>query len=249
MRRILAAVACAALTSPALADPAPAPSTATPAPPAAPPSPSLAFYPPQAKAAGVEGEAKIQCSRSLHLALEGCTLLSETPAGQGFGAAALAMAAKSPDNPKITLDDAGLRKPRPITVTFSLHPPRVSPDLTEPGHLIARPSLVSGPTPAQIQSAYPARALADQVDGEAVIGCMVSKDGKLQACSVLAEDPQGYGFGQAALDVAGDFVLKPARIDNEPAENVSIAGVSVPVVFAHDPTAPLSLPTTPGAGK
>jgi TonB family protein len=241
----------AAVAAPALADsppmPAKAATSSAPQPSGAPPSPSLAFYPPNAKAAGVEGKAVIRCSRSLHLALQGCTLVSETPAGQGFGAAALAMAAKSPENPNISLDDASLRGPQPITVTFSLHPsPKVSPDLTAPGHLISRPSLVSGPTPAQLQAAYPARALADQVDGEAVIGCLAMKDGKLSACSVLGESPPGYGFGQAALDVAADFVVKPAEVDNRPVDNISISEVSVPVVFAHDPAAPLSLPSPPG---
>lgn len=202
----------------------------------------LAFYPPAAKAAGVEGQAVINCRRDEHLALRDCSLVSETPAGRGFGAAALAMAAKSPENTLVTTDDAQLRAPASLTVAFSLHPPQVLPDLTQPAHMVTKPTLVSGPTTAQIQAAYPVRALSDQVEGAALIDCTVGKTGKLSNCQVAAETPAGYGFGQAALDVSSDFTLKPQTVDGEAVEG---AQVRVPVAFAHDPEAPLTLQTTP----
>src|SRR5947209_581694 len=117
MRTGLAALGLAGVlvAGAALADP-PVPSPPSAHPPSAePPSAAalaaqqqaavLAFYPPAARAAGIEGQATIRCTRNAHMAMQACTLVSETPAGQGFGAAALAMAARSPDNPKLDFAD------------------------------------------------------------------------------------------------------------------------------------------------
>jgi TonB family protein len=221
------------------------PSGAPPAgqPGAAAPSPVLGFYPAAAKAAGVEGQAVIRCARNAHMALKGCTLVSETPAGQGFGAAALAMAAQSPDNPKVDIADSPAKPPEDITVRFGLHPPAIAPDISRTPHWVEQPKIVAQPTTAQIQAAYPERALADQVSGAAAIDCAVTTDGKLTDCRVAGEQPSGYGFGQATLDLAGDFVMKPRRIDGD-----AIAGalVRVGVRFVPgDPAAPLTLDLKP----
>jgi TonB family protein len=234
----------------ALADP-PAPPTPVAAglpPPVAakPPAPAddASFYPAAARAAGVEGEAAITCDRNEHLALRACKLVSETPAGQGFGAAALALAAKSPDNPKVDIVDPGVRPPITVTVNFRLHPtPGLTPDLSQMGHTVLPPSLVAAPTFAQIQAAYPVRALSDGIDGAAILDCLVTDKGRLDACRLYAESPTGYGFGAAALDLASDFALKPRLFDGDP---LGGAEVRVPVQFqSHDPSAPLELKTTP----
>src|ERR1022692_4290605 len=105
MRQRLAALSLASFLAsvvalgPALAEASPPPPTIpakpTPAPMATQsPDAMLAFYPAAARAAGLEGAAVIHCVRNEHLALKGCALVSETPAGHGFGAAALAMAAR-----------------------------------------------------------------------------------------------------------------------------------------------------------
>jgi len=210
--------------------------------------PVLAYYPAAAKAAHVEGQAVIRCRRDAHLALTGCTLVSESPAGQGFGAAALAMAAKSPPNPKVTMPDAAAAAPEEATVRFQLTPPFITPDLTRMAHTVRAAEIVAKPTEAQIQAAYPTRALANQVEGAAVIECAVTGGGHLADCHVFNESPTGYGFGQAAVDLAGDFTMKPRLVDGEP---VAGAPVRVAIAFTHgDPTAPLTLDAKPpGAGR
>ncbi|HEY1752207.1 MAG TPA: hypothetical protein VGG29_13175 [Caulobacteraceae bacterium] len=200
----------------------------------------LVFYPTAARAAGVEGEATLRCGRTEHLALVGCVLVSETPDGQGFGAAALNMAAQSKENPKLAVTDPKVLAPQPLTVRFTLRPPRISPDITAMSHAVAEPQIVTQPTKAQIQAAYPVRALSDQVQGGAVIDCLVSVGGGLEACRVGAESPAGYGFGQAAVDLAGDFKMKPGELDGDP---VGGRPVRISVGFTTaDPTAPLTLP-------
>lgn len=246
---LLAAVAVAAPTLVIADPPAPPKPAAASAPPSqavkpAPPADDVAFYPAAARASGVEGQATITCERNEHLALRACKLVSEQPAGQGFGAAALALAAKSPDNPKLDIADPSVRPPITVTVSFRLHPsPGLYPDLSLMGHTLLQPVLVSGPTFAQTQAAYPARALSDGIDGVAILDCLVTDKGRLDACRPYAENPSGYGFGAAALDLAADFTLKPRLLDGDPVGGVE---VHVPVPFqAHDPTAPLQLKTTP----
>ena len=59
--------------------------------------------------------------------------------------------------------------------------------------------------------------------------------------------PDGYGFGQAGLEVAKDFKLTPRLIDGEPVDG---AEVHVPVPFTvADPAGPLMLRTVPPPGS
>jgi hypothetical protein len=246
--RFAAFAACLVLARPAVAAPpaASAPTPAAPTPPAArvleaPAKSVLGFYPAAAKVPG--GQAVIRCTRNEHLALKGCVLVSETPAGQGFGAAALAMAAQSPDNPKLDFADEPARAPEELTITFVQSPPSISPDVTRMAHTVTRASIITQPTRAQIQAAYPERALSNQIEGGAAIDCEVTAQGKLAGCQLAAETPAGFGFGQATLDLSGDFVMKPRYVDGEAVDGATVrVGVSF---TASDPTAPLSLDAKP----
>ena len=92
-------------------------------------------------------------------------------------------------------------------------------------------------------AAYPERALSNQIEGVAAIECAVTAEGRLARCLVSTEQPGGYGFGQATLDLAGDWLLKPRTIDGDPAPT---AKVRVGIHFVPgDPTAPLSLGVKP----
>ncbi len=237
MRTRLAALGFAIALTPAVsvADPPAA------APPAA--DPALVYYPVAAKAAGIEGAAVIRCARNAHMALRNCVLVSETPAGQGFGAAALAMAAQSPDNPRLDFADEAAKPPQDMTVRFTVRPLEIKPDVTHMAHMVDKPVIVTQPSDAQIQAAYPARALDNQIEGAALMDCTVLVDGKLAGCRIAAETPTGYGFGQAALDLAGDFAMKPRLVDGEA---VSGAPVRVGISFRPgDPEAPLTLGVKP----
>jgi TonB family protein len=204
--------------------------------------PVLGFYPAAARTAGVEGQAVINCKRDAHLALVACKLVSEDPAGQGFGAAALAMAAKSPQNPRLLLKDAAAEPAADTAVRFTLRPPYITPDVTRMAHIVKSAAIVSQPTSAQIQAEYPPRALDNQVEGGAVIECVVTLAGKLAECQVYDEQPTGYGFGQAALDLAADFVLEPRLIDGE-----AVGGTPVKIGVNFTSQAAADAPLTLGA--
>lgn len=53
---------------------------------------------------------------------------------------------------------------------------------------------------------YPVRAKQDRVSGRATLDCLVGVDGAL-SCTVLSEEPPGYGFGEATLQIAREFRL------------------------------------------
>lgn len=69
-----------------------------------------------------------------------------------------------------------------------------------------------GPPPAGVNPFawyYPARAQRMEVDGKTVMECDVDVEGRWQACKVISEAPEGYGFGEAALQVSRYFKMKP----------------------------------------
>lgn len=57
---------------------------------------------------------------------------------------------------------------------------------------------------------YPRRALHDGIAGTAVMCCTILSDGHLD-CTAPFEWPTGYGFGEATLRIAPDFVIADAE--------------------------------------
>ncbi len=54
------------------------------------------------------------------------------------------------------------------------------------------------PTQATARPLYPARAVLDDIDGDALVDCQAGKGGTLR-CAVKSEYPAGYGFGAATV--------------------------------------------------
>ena len=54
----------------------------------------------------------------------------------------------------------------------------------------------------QMSRDYPERARRLGVEGSALLSCTMTPDRGLKACSLLSEQPPGYGFGEAALRMA-----------------------------------------------
>lgn len=76
-------------------------------------------------------------------------------------------------------------------------------------------------SPIPSAAAYmPAKAAAERIHGEVVIACVLSAKGKLDPCRIVSETPGGYGFAQAALEMAneGHVRAKPTVVDGAPRE-------------------------------
>jgi protein TonB len=64
------------------------------------------------------------------------------------------------------------------------------------------------PTASELESAYPAAAFERRIEGRVRLNCVIAGDGSL-TCSVGAEEPAGFGFGAAALQLSRSFRAAP----------------------------------------
>ena len=79
--------------------------------------------------------------------------------------------------------------------------------------VITNPSWIRQPSPAQLMRAYPARALQADVGGRATLNCLVQPNGRVTDCNLIAETPDGYGFGTAANSLSRHFQINPRTVD------------------------------------
>jgi TonB family protein len=61
------------------------------------------------------------------------------------------------------------------------------------------------PNAEQMRAVYPAFAMEHAVEGRVTLACQAGAGGAMRNCSVAAESPQGFGFGEAALKLAPLF--------------------------------------------
>ena len=86
--------------------------------------------------------------------------------------------------------------------------------------------------------------------GATELNCSVTKSGELSDCIVVKETPEGFGFGEAAIRMAPEFLMRPQSLDGSP---VGGAKVTIPLRFRPEdaPTSPppdaLAAPKTAAA--
>jgi hypothetical protein len=86
-------------------------------------------------------------------------------------------------------------------------PPPPPPPPQPPGPVVlSQADFLQFPTRDQIRDVYPERALDRSREGEARVRCTVQSGGRVY-CSVLWEEPQGWGFGRAVEQVMEQTVL------------------------------------------
>jgi hypothetical protein len=73
---------------------------------------------------------------------------------------------------------------------------------------------------------FPVKALQFGVAGAAVIHCGVGLQGELFDCEVVRESPPGFGFGEAALKLAPEFLMTagvPDKDGHRPSVNIPVS--------------------------
>lgn len=188
----------------------------------------MRVWPTQAWAHAKGGQAVVNCLVSLQGALFDCAVLRETPPGEHFGDAALAL------TPQFLMRPAQL-KGHPVIATvnvpinFYMAPGSAPPVLPRgDAMVVAAMSWLQAPSYAAVVAAYPPKARAAHLGGRATLDCQFDKQGKIGHCSTLAEEPKHEGFADAARTLAEQFRSVTQTPDGR---GVSGAHIQLPVVF------------------
>ncbi len=134
------------------------------------------------------------------------------------------------DNPIIPVDTTPTKGVGVITTIPEIKGTAVSetPAQTPAAAVIGNPRWLSRPNAEQMARYYPTRALAEGVEGRAVIRCRVTAAGEMTACSTVSEAPAGYRFGDAGQKLSRYFKISPRTVDGKPVEG---AEVDIPIGF------------------
>lgn len=195
------------------------------------------YYPPAAAKAGVGGSVDLLCLIGLRGAPESCIVEAESPAGMGFGAAAGGRIAPRMQAAAVA-GDGRPSQGRAVKIKMAFQPAEPSeadaaPTApAAPGAASARSvkdaPWAGGPTPEQLDKAFPPAAREAGVSGRSSMTCRIKATGELEACRIDSEFPQAAGFGAASLSVAPFFKLKPTTADGR---SVAGATITIPLVW------------------
>ena len=189
----------------------------------------LVVWPKDAWRRGINGKATISCVVSTAGALFDCMVTSESPVGEHFGEAAVALA------PQFLMRPA-TRKGQPVIsdvnvpIIFSGAEPHQDSGADSRKIVAAAMAWPQAPTYSEVAAAYPAKAKAAQLGGRATLDCEFTTAGKVRRCDVLGEEPRGQGFGDAAKALAKRFQAFPKTSDG-----TTLAGATIQLPFVFDP--------------
>jgi TonB family protein len=184
-------------------------------------------YPTAAAQAGLSGAVKMRCTATSAGLLQNCSVIAETPAGNGFGAAALSLAAGMELKP--TAADGASVAGRNLIV-----PVKFDPALLKSGPVvITTPDWLRLPKPDELRNYMPVGAM--HTGGRVVLHCIVTDRGLMDSCKTSQETPPGNEIGSAALAMTSLFVMRPMTIDGLP---VGGSEINIPVKFEGSAAGP-----------
>jgi len=201
----------------------------------------LVVWPKEAWNRGQGGKATIDCLISLQGTLYDCVTLSESPAGQNFGSAAIALTPQFLMKPATLKGEPVIGDARiPINFDWQGGPRGGGPD----GHKIAQAAMawVEAPSYAQVIAAYPKKAKAEGIVGHATLNCQFTSTGLVEHCRTVVEEPKGQGFADAAKALSKQF-----RAPSQAANGGSWSGIDVQLPFAFDRS--MQTDKVPAVGK
>ncbi len=187
------------------------------------------YYPDEAVDNSVSGRAAIKCQVTLDGRLINCSVVSESPAGMGFGEAALKMADKEFRMKPGTVDG------KPVDGLWVQIPLSFQAPTSSARFVITEAVWDEAPTFEDMAAAWPAE-VGDLAVGTAVLRCQVAPrtEGRLRNCTIAGQTPKGSPFGSAARTLAGKFRLK---LTAEEEKKYASADIAVSFRF-YNPSTP-----------
>jgi len=153
-------------------------------------------------------------------ALTECAALPPVPP-EGYAESAIAAAVQAQvaesDSRGAPVEGRSIEVAIGFPIPVAIDPPPAPPN----PNIVVNPVWLEQPDARDFARNYPDAASAANVSGRATIDCLVAADGRL-SCTVTAEDPPGYGFGEATLRISREFRLAPMTRDNVPTEGKRI---------------------------
>lgn len=158
----------------------------------------------------MSGSATLNCARTEHGGFTDCHVATERPSGEGFGDAAMSLAAKAVECPGLTLRPPQ-RVAGPVYFAFSASPLFVTPNPLKPDWPIIAGRWLQRPTGDDMAATYPPQAVQHHVNGHATIVCAGKETGLMGNCIVTNEEPAGWGFGRATLQLSRHFKVELSK--------------------------------------
>ncbi len=196
----------------------------------------MAVWPHNASKTGSGGKATISCKISTRGLLTDCVVVSESPAGAGFGAAAVAISSQFQMKPEIR---GGQPVESSVRIPINFPPFSLPSGPVETHPVLPVAMLLAAPSYAQVAAAYPAKAREKAVGGRVSMTCDVGHAGQVKGCVTLTEEPGWLGFGAAARSLAPDF-LAPATLGDGTSTRDAVLQISV--TFVTDMLKPDAVP-------
>jgi TonB family protein len=165
------------------------------------------------KGAGANGLAVAHCQVRDDGRLTACRVASEAPRKQGFGQAAVKLAADFRVQPEV-MAHAPKGEPIEVEVPIRFAPPGAA-------RTVSAPAWLQGFDPQAAPKLFPPEAAAKGLtSGRGVARCVVGGDGGLTACAPDGEDPEG--FSEVAAKLAGAMRMNLWSADARPVEGGTV---------------------------
>jgi TonB family protein len=170
----------------------------------------VAVWPAGAYNTRADGKVMLSCKINVHGLAEWCGIKTESPAGKGFGAAALQMRPTFKLKPA-TGADGPMEAIMNIAVKFKAPDPQFDSNVNFLSNrmpmnavtMLSRPVWAAAPSFADLAAAYPASA--GNEEGYVVAHCQVLSSGDLKNCQMVKEFPAKKGFAHAAMGIVHRF--------------------------------------------
>lgn len=163
---------------------------------------------------GATGFVVAHCRVRADGRLSSCRVATETPRKQGFGEAAVKLAAEFRLEPGILARAPKRDEPVEVEVPIRLSPPGAA-------RTVKAPSWLQGFDTQAAQKLFPPEAAAKGLtSGRGVARCVVATDGRLTTCAPEGGDPGG--FSDVAAKLAGAMRMNPWSADARPVDGATV---------------------------